>query len=620
MLTFKDRVQKFGKFLSGMVMPNIGAFIAWGLITALFIPTGWFPNETFGTLVDPMIKYLLPLLIGFTGGKIVGGVRGGVIGAVATTGVIVGSNIPMFIGAMIVGPISGYIIKKFDEYVEDKIPSGFEMLVNNFSIGILGLILSIIALLVVGPVITTITGFLSIGVAFIISKGLLPLVSIFIEPAKVLFLNNAINHGILGPIGIEQVQEAGKSVLFLLESNPGPGLGVILAYFFFSKGMVKQSATGAAIIHFFGGIHEIYFPYILMNPILILSVILGGAAGVFVFSLFSVGLVATPSPGSIFAILALAYKGDALKIFLGIVVSTIVSFVVSSFFMKRNSLSEEDFNNAKDTMKNLKQSKENNSYEHVKKIVFACDAGMGSSAMGASKFKNRLKKQGIDINVSYSSVDNIEDDAQIVVTHENLKSRVISNNKNVRVIGIQNFLNDVNIENLFNEIIEFYKRSEKSYDIKQEQNFKEHSYNNEIFNENNIILDVKVSSKEEAIKVAGELLFKNGYVEEKYISGMLEREKLISTYIGMGVAIPHGENNVKDSVKKSGIVLLQVRDGVYFDNEKAYLIFGIAGIGNDHIKILSNIASIVEDELSVKKLIDTNDKKEIVDIILKNVN
>lgn len=620
MLTFKDRVQKFGKFLSGMVMPNIGAFIAWGLITALFIPTGWFPNETFGTLVDPMIKYLLPLLIGFTGGKIVGGVRGGVIGAVATTGVIVGSDIPMFIGAMIVGPISGYIIKKFDEYVEDKIPSGFEMLVNNFSIGILGLILSIIALLVVGPVITTITGFLSIGVAFIISKGLLPLVSIFIEPAKVLFLNNAINHGILGPIGIEQVQEAGKSILFLLESNPGPGLGVILAYFFFSKGMVKQSATGAAIIHFFGGIHEIYFPYILMNPILILSVILGGAAGVFVFSLFSVGLVATPSPGSIFAILALAYKGDALKILLGIVVSTIVSFVVSSFFMKRNSLSEEDFNNAKDTMKNLKQSKENNSYEHVKKIVFACDAGMGSSAMGASKFKNRLKKQGIDINVSYSSVDNIEGDTQIVVTHENLKSRVISNNKNVRVIGIQNFLNDVNIENLFNEIIEFYKSSEKSYDIKEEQNFKEHSYNNEIFNENNIILDVKVSSKEEAIKVAGELLFKNGYVEEKYISGMLEREKLISTYIGMGVAIPHGENNVKDSVKKSGIVLLQVRDGVYFDNEKAYLIFGIAGIGNDHIKILSNIASIVEDENSVKKLIETNDKKEIIDIILKNVN
>lgn len=620
MLTFKDRVQKFGKFLSGMVMPNIGAFIAWGLITALFIPTGWFPNETFGTLVDPMIKYLLPLLIGFTGGKIVGGVRGGVIGAVATTGVIVGSDIPMFIGAMIVGPISGYIIKKFDEYVEDKIPSGFEMLVNNFSIGILGLILSIIALLVVGPVITTITGFLSIGVAFIISKGLLPLVSIFIEPAKVLFLNNAINHGILGPIGIEQVQEAGKSILFLLESNPGPGLGVILAYFFFSKGMVKQSATGAAIIHFLGGIHEIYFPYILMNPILILSVILGGAAGVFVFSLFSVGLVATPSPGSIFAILALAYKGDALKILLGIVVSTIVSFVVSSFFMKRNSLSEEDFNNAKDTMKNLKQSKENNSYEHVKKIVFACDAGMGSSAMGASKFKNRLKKQGIDINVSYSSVDNIQDDAQIVVTHENLKSRVISNNKNVRVIGIQNFLNDVNIENLFNEIIEFYKSSEKSYDIKEEQNFKEHSYNNEIFNENNIILDVKVSSKEEAIKVAGELLFKNGYVEEKYISGMLEREKLISTYIGMGVAIPHGENNVKDSVKKSGIVLLQVRDGVYFDNEKAYLIFGIAGIGNDHIKILSNIASIVEDENSVKKLIETNDKKEIIDIILKNVN
>ncbi|EIA28238.1 PTS system, mannitol-specific IIbc component, partial [Candidatus Arthromitus sp. SFB-co] len=277
---FKSKVQRFGKFLSGMVMPNIGAFIAWGLITAFFIPSGWIPNETFGSLVDPMLKYLLPLLIGYTGGRAVGGTRGGVIGAIATSGVIVGSDIPMFIGAMVVGPISGFVIKKFDNYVEDKIPSGFEMLVNNFSIGILGLILAIVSLIFIGPIITILTGFLSVGVFTIIEKGLLPLVSIFIEPAKVLFLNNAINHGVLGPIGINQVQEVGKSILFLLESNPGPGLGVILAYFVFSKGMVKQSATGAAIIHFFGGIHEIYFPYILMNPMLILSVILGGVSGV----------------------------------------------------------------------------------------------------------------------------------------------------------------------------------------------------------------------------------------------------------------------------------------------------------------------------------------------------
>lgn len=451
---FKSKVQRFGKFLSGMVMPNIGAFIAWGLITAFFIPSGWIPNETFGSLVDPMLKYLLPLLIGYTGGRAVGGTRGGVIGAIATSGVIVGSDIPMFIGAMVVGPISGFVIKKFDNYVEDKIPSGFEMLVNNFSIGILGLILAIVSLIFIGPIITILTGFLSVGVFTIIEKGLLPLVSIFIEPAKVLFLNNAINHGVLGPIGINQVQEVGKSILFLLESNPGPGLGVILAYFVFSKGMVKQSATGAAIIHFFGGIHEIYFPYILMNPMLILSVILGGVSGVLIFSIFSVGLVATPSPGSIFSILFLAAKGDAFKILLGIMVSTVVSFLVSGFFIKRTS--EDDLNKAKSGVKDLK----NNSssvvidFSNINKIVFSCDAGMGSSAMGASKFRNRLKKEGINIEVSYSSVDSIPSDAQVVVTHDNLKDRVLNANKNLQVIGIQNFLNDPNIENLFKNILE----------------------------------------------------------------------------------------------------------------------------------------------------------------------
>ncbi len=610
---FKSKVQRFGKFLSGMVMPNIGAFIAWGLITAFFIPSGWIPNETFGSLVDPMLKYLLPLLIGYTGGRAVGGTRGGVIGAIATSGVIVGSDIPMFIGAMVVGPISGFVIKKFDNYVEDKIPSGFEMLVNNFSIGILGLILAIVSLIFIGPIITILTGFLSVGVFTIIEKGLLPLVSIFIEPAKVLFLNNAINHGVLGPIGINQVQEVGKSILFLLESNPGPGLGVILAYFVFSKGMVKQSATGAAIIHFFGGIHEIYFPYILMNPMLILSVILGGVSGVLIFSIFSVGLVATPSPGSIFSILFLAAKGDAFKILLGIMVSTIVSFLVSGFFIKRTS--EDDLNKAKSGVKDLK----NNSssvvidFSNINKIVFSCDAGMGSSAMGASKFRNRLKKEGINIEVSYSSVDSIPSDAQVVVTHDNLKDRVLNANKNLQVIGIQNFLNDPNIENLFKNILENGRKN----DSDSPSNKGNHKNTQDIFNENNIILNASVKTKEEAIEMAGKLLFKNGYVKEDYIDGMLRRESLVSTYIGMGVAIPHGENDVKSSIIKSGITFIQLRDGVCFGEDMAYLIVGIAGVGDDHIRILSNLAEIIGDEENLKRLKESNSKKEILDIILR---
>ncbi|MBW7459484.1 mannitol-specific PTS transporter subunit IIC, partial [Paenibacillus sepulcri] len=293
----KVSVQRFGRFLSGMVMPNIGAFIAWGLITALFIPTGWIPNEYLGKLVDPMITYLLPLLIGYTGGQMLHGTRGGVIGAIATMGVIIGSDIPMFIGAMIVGPLSAWILRAFDRSVEGKIRSGFEMLVNNFSAGIIGGALALGAYTGIGPVVEKASQLLASGVEALINAGLLPLANILIEPGKILFLNNAINHGVLGPIGLEQASNTGKSIIFMLESNPGPGLGILLAYWFVGKGLTKQSAPGAAIIHFFGGIHEIYFPYILMNPRLILAVIAGGVTGSFTFTIFNAGLVATPSPG-----------------------------------------------------------------------------------------------------------------------------------------------------------------------------------------------------------------------------------------------------------------------------------------------------------------------------------
>ncbi|MDB1946323.1 PTS mannitol transporter subunit IICBA [Clostridium tertium] len=446
----RDSMQKFGKFLSGMVMPNIGAFIAWGLITAFFIPTGWIPNELLGSLVDPMIKYLLPLLIGYTGGKMVGGARGGVIGTVATMGVIVGADIPMFIGAMIMGPLAGFVIKKFDKVVDGKIPSGFEMLVNNFSIGILGMILAILGFFAIGPVVVVLTGILKTGVEALVARKLLPLVSLFIEPGKILFLNNAINHGVLGPIGLEQVQESGKSIMFLLEENPGPGLGIILAYWMYSKGSVKQSAPGAAIIHFLGGIHEIYFPYVLMNPLLVLAVIAGGASGILVFTILGAGLVATPSPGSIFALMAMAPKGGLLPVLAGVAVATVVSFLVAAPFIKiaSKNAKEEDLEEAKgkvNEMKNINKSS-------VKKIVFACDAGMGSSAMGASKFRNKIKELNLGIEVIHASVDEIPKDTDIVVTHKTLIDRAKKSCPNAELIGIQNFLTDDNIQNLYNRL------------------------------------------------------------------------------------------------------------------------------------------------------------------------
>lgn len=610
----KEKIQKFGKFLSGMVMPNIGAFIAWGFITAFFIASGWFPNEKLAGLVDPMLKYLLPILVGYTGGKVVAGVRGGVIGSIATMGVIVGADIPMFIGAMIMGPLSGYIIKKFDKAVEGKVPAGFEMLVNNFSVGIIGMILAIVGFYAVGPFVVMMTGVLKGGVEFIISKGLLPLVSIFIEPAKVLFLNNAINHGIIGPIGIEQAQNMGKSIMFLLESNPGPGLGVLLAYWMCSKGAMKESAPGAAIIHALGGIHEIYFPYVLMNPLLLLAPIAGSAAGILVFSIFKVGLVATPSPGSIFAILALAPKGEMLGVLLGILAAAAVSFLVAAPLVKKAA------NNMEDETKeesNLESNVDVIKRDVINKIVFACDAGMGSSAMGATKFRNRIKKLGLNIEVTNSSVDTIPSDADLVVSHVKLIERAKKNSPQAEHVFIENFLQDKKLDELFNSL---QARTNGNVKVAKEvaaTNEVVEAKETSILNKNNIVLGLESVSKEEAIKRAGEILAKEGYVKEEYIQAMLEREEIVSTYIGMGVAIPHGVGEAKKEVKKSGIAVLQYPNGVRFGDEVAYLVVGIAGVGDEHLTILSNIAMSLEDEGLVEKLRNTYDVNDILKVFNK---
>jgi PTS system mannitol-specific IIC component len=329
----RARVQKFGSYLSGMVMPNIGAFIAWGLITALFIPTGWLPNETLAKLVGPMILTLLPLLIGYTGGRMVHGQRGGVVGAVATMGIIVGSDVPMFLGAMIIGPLAAYVIKMVDGFIQERTKVGFEMLVDNFTAGIIAGAMAIVGLLGIGPVVTAITDVAGKGVGFLVDHSLLPLASVIIEPAKVLFMNNAINHGVLTPLGAAQASVNGKSILFMLESNPGPGMGILIAFLFFGPRVMRPTVPAAMIIHFFGGIHEIYFPYVLMKPRLILAAIAGGASGILTFLVFGGGLVAAPAPGSIFAYAAMTPRGGLLVTFLGVVVAGSVSFAVASVLL-----------------------------------------------------------------------------------------------------------------------------------------------------------------------------------------------------------------------------------------------------------------------------------------------
>ncbi|GII03887.1 PTS mannitol transporter subunit IICB [Planobispora takensis] len=326
-------IQRFGGHLAGMIMPNIGAFIAWGLITALFIPTGWLPNESLAALVEPMVKVLLPVLIGYTGGRMVHGQRGAVVGAVATMGVVVGADVPMFLGAMIIGPLAAYVLKLVDGFLQDRTKAGFEMLVDNFTAGIVGGGVALLGVWGIGPIIEAVTKAAGEAVGWLVAHSLLPLASVLIEPAKVLFLNNAINHGVLSPLGVAEASEQGKSILFMLETNPGPGLGLLLAFLFFGPRMLRPSTPAAMVIHFFGGIHEIYFPYVLMKPRLILAVIAGGAAGVFTFLLTGAGLVAPPSPGSVFAYLAVTPKGGWFASIAGILVATLVSFAVAALLL-----------------------------------------------------------------------------------------------------------------------------------------------------------------------------------------------------------------------------------------------------------------------------------------------
>lgn len=629
----KIKVQSFGRFLSNMVMPNIGAFIAWGIITALFIPTGWWPNEELAKLVGPMITYLLPLLIGYTGGRLIGGDRGGVVGTITTMGVIVGADMPMFLGAMIAGPLGGWAIKHFDNWVDGKIKSGFEMLVNNFSAGIIGMILAILAFLGIGPAVEVLSKVLAAGVNFMVVHDMLPLASVFVEPAKILFLNNAINHGIFSPLGIQQSHELGKSIFFLIEANPGPGLGVLLAYMFFGRGNARQSAGGAAIIEFFGGIHEIYFPYVLMNPRLLLAVILGGMTGVFTLTLFNGGLVSPASPGSILAVLAMTPKGAYFANIASIVAATLVSFVVSAVLLKTSKVKEEDesLEAAARRMQDMKsQSKggvsvaaadQSNDLSHVRKIIVACDAGMGSSAMGAGVLRKKVSDAGLKtISVTNCAINSLPSDVDLVITHRDLTERAMRQAPHAQHISLTNFLDSALYINLTERLVAAQRQSdneervigslEDSFVASEDQLFKPSAAN--------IFLGLQASTKEEAIRFAGEQLVKGGYVQPEYVDAMFEREKLTPTYLGEGIAVPHGTVEAKDRVLKTGVVFCQYPQGVHFGEEPddiARLVIGIAARNNEHIQVITSLTNALDDESVIERLVNTTDVQEVLDLL-----
>ncbi|CAN3131366.1 PTS mannitol transporter subunit IICBA [Mycobacterium sp. smrl_JER01] len=636
-------VQKLGTALSNMVMPNIAAFIAWGLITALFIQQGWLQGIFSGLrdpdgwvaqiggwgsyegagIVSPMITYLLPVLIGYTGGRMIHGNRGAVVGAIATIGVVTGADVPMFLGAMIMGPLGGWCMKKLDALWEGKIRPGFEMLVDNFSAGILGMILAIFGFFGIGPIVSAFTRAAGNAVDFLVENNMLPLTSILIEPAKVLFLNNAINHGVLTPLGTTQALETGKSILFLLEANPGPGLGLLLAYMAFGKGVARASAPGAAIIQFFGGIHEIYFPYVLMKPKLIIATILGGMTGVFINVLFGSGLRAPAAPGSIIAVYAQTASGSFLGVTLSVFGAAAVSFVVAALLLKTDRATDDpDLAAATAEMESMKGKKSSvagtlvaTAAGPIRSIVFACDAGMGSSAMGASVLRKKIQQAGFgDVKVTNSAISNLTDTYDLVVSHRDLTARARQRTGSAIHVSVEDFMGSPRYDEIVEQLKQTNGGAGAAAPVPAEHDTA--APDSDVLPLSSIVLNGSARTAGDAIDEAGELLVAAGAVERAYIAAMHERESSVSTYMGNGLAIPHGTNEAKDTIRQTGLSFVRYPEPVDWNGKPAEFVVGIAGAGKDHMALLTKIAQVFLKSDEVDRLRQATTAEEVKAILM----
>ena len=658
-------VQKLGSFLSGMIMPNIPALIAWGIITALFIEAGFLPNEALASLVGPIIHYLLPILIAMQGGRMIYETRGAVVGAIATMGVIAGSDwivaqfnaglaegadelgqVHMFIGAMIMGPLGAYVIKQLDKLWEGKIKAGFEMLVNMFSAGIAGFVLAIAGFYWLAPVINGFMDAMGTGVRFLIDTNLLPLTSIIIEPAKVFFLNNAINHGVLTPLGVTEAAESGKSILFLLEANPGPGFGVLLAFTIFGVGAAKATAPGALLIQFIGGIHEIYFPYVLMKPALLLAVVAGGATGVGTNMVFDAGLRAPASPGSILAVLAQTASDSYLGVILSVILSAAVTFAVASVILissrKRDLAATEDsFSSAvAKTQANKGKSSSHLSNlstatavpaQKITNIIFACDAGMGSSAMGASVLRKKISGAGIQgVTVTNKAIASLPGDADLVITQQQLTERAKAKEPQAVHVSVDSFMNAPE----YDDVVALVRESEANQDGSGQgassaatQDSTDASQGGGVATDTRVRSDSQIltlsqvrihsgsATQDEALTEAAEILGQAGAVTGEYLSAMKEREATVSTYMGNELAIPHGTNDAKSAVKASALSVTRYDGGVDWSGEKVTFVIGIAGVGDEHLEILSKIAQLFSDESEVAKLKKASSEEQLLKLL-----
>ncbi|HEX7058058.1 MAG TPA: PTS transporter subunit EIIC [Bacilli bacterium] len=430
---------KFGRLLSTIVSQNIAVIIAIGLLRAIFGVYGWFPNSNVDLLTEHLLNWMVPVMFGYSGGQLLGGKRGGAVAAVVIFALALASTVSMIFMAFILGPLLGYIVNRIERILEKRLPSGFELLMSNFISAILAGALAVYCFSYGGQAISSMIESLNNDILQIAYSGWLPISALLIEPAKILFLNNMMSYGILGPLGIAQIDDLSKSVYFLLEANPGPAMGLLLAFIFRRRGKSRRNAASTLAIHSLGGIQEVYFPYVLARPILLLPLIIGSFSGIYVFHHFDSGLVSIPSPPSLFLLIGLSPPGDVLYVLFGIAVSAAVSFFLALPIIKPAAEKPEPA--AADAAGTVPGISPANSCPGKYTICFACDAGMGSSAMGAAILRKKLRSlhQEESFTVIHSSLDQIPPDADMIVTHHYLLKQAISNAPGREYMSLENY-------------------------------------------------------------------------------------------------------------------------------------------------------------------------------------
>ena len=428
----RNAIHKFGKFYSNIMINMIGIFIFVGILSVIFGDYGWVPNENIYAISQFVYSYVIPALIAYAAGNHMGQIyekrldvpktginhAGGAIAVMAAAGIMIADKNCAILGAMILGPICGLLWKHVLEPLTRKAVQGMEMLTRNLVAAVVGAAFSIAAYYVLTPVLSAVTHVIMMGVDWLIAHKLICLTSVLIEPAKVFFLNNSIHHGILLPLAMQQAEQNGSSMLFLLETNPGPGLGVLLALWLSNRKKRKEYAA-YMFVECIGGIHEIYFPEVLANLWLLLALIPGGMAGILCMSVFHVASAGLVSPGSILTLLFMSGHHVLATLF-AVAISTAVSCAIAFFILKRQgkwcteaaiSAQEEK----KEEVQEKRQMLEKGQMQEIK-IGFICDAGVGSSAMGAALFRRKLKEEGMDgITAEAYAVDQIPEDLTIGV-------------------------------------------------------------------------------------------------------------------------------------------------------------------------------------------------------------